>query len=47
MANAEDVKRLSGLRVEHRAVVVNEAGADELVSGLSGSQAELNHSLLC
>lgn len=47
MTNAETIKRLSGLRVEHRAVVVNKAGADELMSGLSGSQAELNDSLLC
>lgn len=34
------------LRVEHGAVVVDEAGADELVSGLGGPQAELHHPLL-
>lgn len=34
------------LRVEHRAVVVDEAGADELVSRLGGPQAELHHPLL-
>lgn len=34
------------LRVEHRAGVVDEAGADELVSGLGGPQAELHHPLL-
>lgn len=41
-----EYRRLSGLRVEHRAVVVNKAGADELMSGLSGSQTELNDPLL-
>lgn len=39
-------KLQSGLRVEHRAVVVNKARADELMSGLSGSETELNDSLL-
>lgn len=37
---------MSGLRVEHRAVVVDEAGGDELVSSLSGAKAELHYSLL-
>lgn len=36
----------SDLRAEHRAVVVDEAGADELVSRLGGSEAELDDSLL-
>lgn len=36
----------SDLRAEHRAVVVDEAGADELVSRLSGSEAQLDDSLL-
>lgn len=35
----------SDLRIEHRAIVVDEIGADELMSGLSGSKAELNRSL--
>lgn len=33
-------------RVEHGAVVVDEAGADELVSGLRGPQAELHYPLI-
>lgn len=42
----EKEKRRWDLRVEHRAVVVDEAGADELMSGLGGSKAELNDALL-
>ena len=33
-------------RAEHRAVVVDEVGGDELMSGLCGAKAELHHPLL-
>lgn len=39
-------KEAPDLRVEHRAVVVDEAGGDELMSGLCGAKTELHHMLL-